>query len=292
MSDLTVARTLVKSPPELWSELREAESLAKHLGEFGEIRITRVDPETAVAWEGEHVSGTVEIEPAGWGTKVTLTAEVTQSGQPAPNAAPAQRPSGQPAPNAAAAQAQSGQPAPNAAPAQAQSEPEPQPTRARPDAPGTHEPLSDELDRIATRAHASFWDHLDDWPQAEPSEGTPGAQATAVAAASPPRRRRGRRWLRAWRRRRPAGTPQVEPPPEAETKPDSPRQAEAPGPARPAPPPLLTVARAAERRAVVEGPPPTPAPEPAGIDAERAREVLEQTLDSLGSAHHRPFSRG
>ncbi|MGI8660596.1 MAG: hypothetical protein ACR2LH_06120, partial [Thermoleophilaceae bacterium] len=170
MSDLTVARTLVKSPPELWSELREAESLAKHLGEFGEIRITRVDPETAVAWEGEHVSGTVEIEPAGWGTKVTLTAEVAQSGQPAPNAAPAQAPSGQPAPNAA--------------PAQAQSEPEPQPTRARPDAPGAHEPLGDELDRIATRAHASFWDHLDDWPQAEPSEGTPGAQATAAAAAS------------------------------------------------------------------------------------------------------------
>jgi hypothetical protein len=49
--------------------------LARHIGEFGEIRITRLQPETTVAWEGEHASGTVEIEPSGWGTKVTLTAE-------------------------------------------------------------------------------------------------------------------------------------------------------------------------------------------------------------------------
>lgn len=76
MTDLTVQRTLVKSPPELWSELSEVEGLARHLGEFGEIRITRAAPETTVAWEGEHASGTVEIEPSGWGTKVTLTAAV------------------------------------------------------------------------------------------------------------------------------------------------------------------------------------------------------------------------
>jgi len=273
MPDLTVARTLVKSPPELWSELREPESLAKHLGEFGEIRITRVDPETAVAWEGEHASGTVEIEPAGWGTKVTLTAEVAQSEHPAPKAAAAQAPS----------------------------EPEPEPAvGARPDRPGADASLRDELDRIATRAHESFWDHLDDWPEAKPGEGAPGDQGPAADAASPPpeRERRGRRWLRAWRRhrRRPGGAPEqeaVQPPPEAEaeTRPDAPQQAEAPEPIRPEPAPLLTVAKAAERRAVVEGPPPAP-PEPSGVDAERAREVLEQTLDSLGSAHHRPFSRG
>ena len=46
----------------------------RHLGELGEIRITRLDPETAVAWEGERARGTVRIEPAGWGTRVTLTA--------------------------------------------------------------------------------------------------------------------------------------------------------------------------------------------------------------------------
>jgi hypothetical protein len=71
------SRTIVKSPPELWAECSDAGSLARHIGEFGEIRITRLEPETTVAWEGEHASGTVEIEPSGWGTKVTLTAETS-----------------------------------------------------------------------------------------------------------------------------------------------------------------------------------------------------------------------
>jgi hypothetical protein len=76
MRDLSVKRTLVKSPPELWSELSEVERLAKHLDAFGEIKITRLEPESTVAWEGEGASGTVSIEPSGWGTKVTLTARV------------------------------------------------------------------------------------------------------------------------------------------------------------------------------------------------------------------------
>lgn len=78
MTDLTAQRTLVKSPPELWSELSEVESLAKHLGELGEIRITKVEPESTVAWEGEEVSGTVELEQSGWGTKVTFKATVPE----------------------------------------------------------------------------------------------------------------------------------------------------------------------------------------------------------------------
>ena len=72
MTDLSVNRTLVKSPPELWSEVSEVESLARHLGELGEIKISRLEPEHTVAWEGERASGTVEIEASGWGTKVTL----------------------------------------------------------------------------------------------------------------------------------------------------------------------------------------------------------------------------
>ena len=68
MPELEVSRTLVKSPPELWAECSDAASLARHLGQFGEIRITRLEPETAVAWEGELASGTVRIEPSGWGT--------------------------------------------------------------------------------------------------------------------------------------------------------------------------------------------------------------------------------
>jgi len=78
MPDLRVRRTLVKSPPELWAELSEVEGLERHLGEFGEITITRAEPETTVAWEGENASGTVELEPTGWGTKVTITAEVAE----------------------------------------------------------------------------------------------------------------------------------------------------------------------------------------------------------------------
>src|SRR5881227_556920 len=86
MSELTTKRTLVKSPPELWAEVSDLEALARHLGEFGEIRITRLEPETTVAWEGDRVSGTVRLEPAGWGTKVTLTAQVPDP--PPPAAAP------------------------------------------------------------------------------------------------------------------------------------------------------------------------------------------------------------
>ena len=76
MPALIAKRTLVKSPPELWSELSEADRLAKHLEAFGEIKITKLDPEHTVAWEGESASGTVSIEPSGWGTKVTLNALV------------------------------------------------------------------------------------------------------------------------------------------------------------------------------------------------------------------------
>src|SRR5437588_6431506 len=76
MTEHEASRTLVKSPPELWTECSDASSLARHLGEFGEIKITRLEPETTVAWEGEHASGTVRIESSGWGTRVTLTAQV------------------------------------------------------------------------------------------------------------------------------------------------------------------------------------------------------------------------
>jgi len=68
-----VQRTLVKSPPELWTELSDPESLARHLGELGEITITRTEPENLVEWEAEGTTGTVEISPSGWGTRVTLT---------------------------------------------------------------------------------------------------------------------------------------------------------------------------------------------------------------------------
>src|SRR3954469_23715698 len=82
MSELTTKRTLVKSPPELWAEVSDLEALAKHLGEFGEIKITRLEPETTVVWEGDRVCGTVRLEPSGWGTKVTLTAALEAEPEP------------------------------------------------------------------------------------------------------------------------------------------------------------------------------------------------------------------
>ncbi|HEY1833576.1 MAG TPA: hypothetical protein VGG08_04005 [Solirubrobacteraceae bacterium] len=68
-----VQRTLVKSPPELWAELSDPETLARHLGELGEIKITRVEPERLVEWEATGTTGSVAIRASGWGTKVTLS---------------------------------------------------------------------------------------------------------------------------------------------------------------------------------------------------------------------------
>jgi hypothetical protein len=78
MQEPRAQRTLVKSPPELWAEVSDIDALARHLGEFGEIRITRLDPETTVAWEGDRACGTVALEPTGWGTKVTITAKLAE----------------------------------------------------------------------------------------------------------------------------------------------------------------------------------------------------------------------
>jgi hypothetical protein len=150
-------RTLVKSPPELWAEVSDVAALARHLGEFGEIRITRTEPETVVEWEGDRAAGSVRLEPSGWGTRVTLTA----------------------------------------------------------DAPAPPEPVAEE-------------------PAREP-----------VALEPRPRRFA---WLLRWRRRPAAPAPE----PPAELKPE---------------------------------------PPPATLDAERAAAVLHGVLDTLGAAHHRPFSR-
>ena len=109
MQSLTAKRTLVKSPPELWSELSEVERLAKHLDVFGEIKITRLEPESTVAWEGEGASGTVSIEPSGWGTKVTLTARVEgEEPEPEPEPDPEPEPEPESQPPVAAAESRRG----------------------------------------------------------------------------------------------------------------------------------------------------------------------------------------
>lgn len=89
MPEVQANRTLVKSPPELWAEFSDAEALTRHLAEFGEIRITRLEPERIVAWEGEHARGTVGIGASGWGTRVSLTATVAPPEPPESEPAPA-----------------------------------------------------------------------------------------------------------------------------------------------------------------------------------------------------------
>jgi hypothetical protein len=74
MATLEVSRTLVKSPPELWAEL-QGDRLPSALG-GGTVRPT--EPERALVWESEGARGTARLEQSGWGTKVTITAEIEE----------------------------------------------------------------------------------------------------------------------------------------------------------------------------------------------------------------------
>jgi hypothetical protein len=63
--------------------------------QFGEIRITRLNPESSIEWQSELAAGSVELEPSGFGTRVRLTAEIAEPPeitQPAPAPAPAPAP--------------------------------------------------------------------------------------------------------------------------------------------------------------------------------------------------------
>ncbi len=174
MHDLTAKRTLVKSPPELWSEVSEVERLAKHLGAFGEIRITKLEPEHTVAWEGEGASGTVSIEPSGWGTKVTLTAQVEQATAetaavepppPSPSRSRSTEPEPEPEPKPGFfarlfGRSPVAEPAP--APAPAEPEPDPEPVEPEPElepaAEGTaaQTVLEDALEALGSAHHRPF----------------------------------------------------------------------------------------------------------------------------------------
>ena len=74
MPRFEVSRTLVKSPPELWAELGP-DCLEKALGA---VSVEETEPERELTFSGEGVHGTAVLEPAGWGTKVTLTAETEE----------------------------------------------------------------------------------------------------------------------------------------------------------------------------------------------------------------------
>lgn len=73
MSTIEISRKLIKSPAELWADL--------HGGRlddfFDEVTVDVTEELRELAWEAKGVRGTVLLEDAGgFGTKVTLTAEV------------------------------------------------------------------------------------------------------------------------------------------------------------------------------------------------------------------------
>jgi hypothetical protein len=245
MTEHVASRTLVKSPPELWAECSDAASLARHLDGFGEIRITRLEPETAVAWEGERARGTVRIEPSGWGTKVILTAvaeppdgvEVADPDEVAEEAEPAE--------------------------------------------------VADAIEVSEPAAVIAEEPELEPEPQSESeSETEPESQSEAAVDPPPVRRRRFARWFSFLRAPEPEPPqaelvepvelvePEAPPEPEPEAEPEPEPAAEPPAADATAEPP---VAEPPAAEATAE----TPATEAA----------LTAALDSLGQAHHRPYSR-
>jgi hypothetical protein len=72
MTTLEVSRTLVKSPPELWEELQGKRLPAA----VGCNRVNVTEDERRLEWEADGARGAAVLEPAGWGTKLTLIAEL------------------------------------------------------------------------------------------------------------------------------------------------------------------------------------------------------------------------
>jgi hypothetical protein len=220
MTSLQASRTLVKSPPELWAELSELESLARHLGEFGEIRITKVDPESRVEWEADRASGTVRLEPSGWGTRVVLTVDTPEAAAPEPD----REPETEPEPVAAA--------------------PEPEPVAFVPEPEPEPEPVKRGwFARLFRRT-----------PPPSPLPATPAPAAVEADAPAIPE-------------------PEPEPDPEPEVQPVDPERA------------FGTIEWETPEEPVEEP------PEPAPLHPDEAHAVLTGVLDTLGAAHHRPFSR-
>jgi hypothetical protein len=298
-----VQRTLVKSPPELWAELSDPKSLARHLGELGEIRITRAEPEKLLEWEAETASGTVAIKPSGWGTKVTLTA--TREFTPAP---PEEE-----TPEAEPAEPEAIEPA--------TSEPEPTEIPIAEAAP-TGEPMPSGLDAWS-RQEAEIDPEV---AAPESEQETPEPELIQLSTPTPsetPAPRIGFFARLFWRGRRRQALPEAASVDPVEAQAPLPDEEPAPieVPITEAPDPELAAEPLAE---VGSEPEPEPDPEPVAVvepvlaeptgtaddetaavqpdlaaelkaaeeaAEEEVRAILKSVLDRLGAAHHRPFSR-
>jgi hypothetical protein len=307
-----VQRTLVKSPPELWAELSDPAALARHLGELGDIRIVRTEPERTVEWAAENTTGTVSIKPSGWGTKVTLsvTREVAQSeaapeaeATPALEAASAPEAEATPPPKAEVAPPPEAvtAPAPEAAP-ELRSEPEaataPEPgsepeTAIAPDPQSETEPRRGFFARLFGRRRrevpsAAAVQTVTVGPADQPSQEeasdapvAPDAFAAVREVLAPETFAAEHPFVAAPEIKEPDPTPIVA----------------VPGPAGIGPEPMgtepETTASEPEARAGSESTDGIAAELMAAEEAgaEEVTAVLTAVLDRLGAAHHRPFSR-
>lgn len=245
------SRTLLKSPPELWAECSDATSLSRHLDQFGEIKITRLEPETAVAWEGENVSGTVKLESSGWGTRVILTAEEID-------------------PVIAVAHA----------------EPEPP---SDPEAVAEPELVADPMAEPQPEPEPELVPETELAAQAEAGPQHPQPQLEISPKIGFFARLFGRKRKLAWPQVEPvapAHQPAAEPGPVVETAASEPPIAE-----------VLVVQEMPQELPVEAesnpGPDPGPTVEPESTEQtpEATIRALTRALESLGMAHHRPFSR-
>lgn len=282
MAPIEAQRRLVKSPPELWAEISDPDALGKHLESFGEIEITRVDPETTVAWEGEKASGTVSIEGSGWGTKVVLRAQpavVELESEPEEIAA-----EHEPLPEEAGDDPEAGDTVafepfvPRLTPDPADWEPD-EAIPAFPDADPAPDAPADPLPRRGFFARLFGRRYIELVPEISDSPPPFGEIPDSPPPAEPEIPDQ------------PAPQPEIAPVPDPDPLPDPDPQ---PDP-QPDPEPTHDPVRAPDRL-------PQPDPEPPlmpaarstapAVDTQEAQALLESALDSLGSAHHRPFSRG
>lgn len=252
MSAVEAKRTLVKSPPEVWAKVSDPAVLADHLADLGAIRITHVEPESVVLWEGDRVSGGVHLDPGGWGTKVRFTAEWEEP-EPEPVVA-------EPEPEPVAVL-----------------EPEPEPvTVAEPVAVVVAEPEPVVVEDVVPVAE----------PAAVAEPETPGRRGFFSWF------RRRRKAVEEPEPVAEAPAPEPEAPaPVAEAPAEAPSPIEEPEPVtepEPAPEPVTDPEPAPEP----VGDPEPAATATDHLDPQAALAVLEAALDRLGAAHHRPFSRG
>jgi hypothetical protein len=296
-----VKRTLVKSPPELWSELSDPQSLARHMGDLEDVRIVSSEPESTLEWEAQNASGSVLLEPTGFGTKVVLS--LTRK-SPQASATVELEPDGD----------EHGAGAPESQLAEATSEPQlaeptPEPPPAEPEA-SISEPqtYAVELEPIVEQEIET--------DEQEPALAQPVPERKPGFFARLFRRRRAERdeatgqgLLQEQELLEEPGAPAI---PELTTKPEpepgmiapeEPEQTAAIPERRPEPEPTFeTIASvepepAASIESIDSQPQDTSdvSADLATLEAEMEEQdaaLLTAALDRLGAAHHRPFSRG